>query len=309
MCLNDPENLLLMTTCKGKEEIILILNYIKTLKYADRPDYELIRRLLSELKKKELIKQSNAVKFNLINQYNNQFVNYNNRTFCENSRVNLFNNFTLDSSLYIVNPELSNFSTNFTNNSFQNLLNSIQLNSTNNSSTLNNINFNMDNFTGINNLYNRINSTNNQDFSIKIPILKKKRRRISLKEECIHSEKNENMRYPCKNVKAEITKCNADIINIQNNNPSSSNQIIVNNRMIPINNYYLFIENLKHLKKDNNGIVPFYFPHNIGGVPGVSPANINPSMLPNYEVAFPAKNDPSCSVNKDGNLLYFNSIY
>jgi len=288
MCLADPENLLMVTTCKGKHELLSILNHLNSLKYEDRPSYNLIRKLLTDMKKKEFVKQSNAVKFNWIN--NNSCINYHINAFTENVKKNLYNNFTLDSSLYIINPEQSNnnFSTNNNSNSFQNFLNSFQLNltnSTNNSSTVNN-NFGVDNFTGLNNFYNRVGGTFNQDCSIKQP-LKKKRKRIILKEECIQEE-------PCSRMKRDREDCEHDDVDFQipiTTPNNSSSRTMINNNLVPIQNYFLFVENLKHLKKPDQ--VPFYFPHNVGGVPGFAPFMINPEGR--------LRNESCLCFDKDGN--------
>jgi len=300
-CLQDPENLLLMTTCKGKTELISILNYIKSLKYEDTPNYDYIRRLLMELKTKELRKQSNQVKFNWMNTVDPigyiQHNTYNN----DHSKVNLFNNFTGDSSLYVVNPHNSNnnLSTNFSTNSSLHYFLTLQQNSTNNSSTLNNINF-KDNFTGLNNLYNRLNNTNYQDFSIKQPNLKKKRKRISLKEECIENENKEE--YPNKKV---IKQNIHSVRNREKEKDPNESMIYVNNKMVPAQNYFLFIENLKHLKKEEYiQQIPLYFPHNIGGIPGFSPFNINPSFFKPIDFPFTPPKVENVPGEKDGIPYY-----
>lgn len=257
--------------------------------------------MLNELKTKEIRKQSNQVKFNWMNSVDPISYIHHNTYINDNSKVNLLNNFTHDSSLYVVNPNHSNnnLSTNFsTNASFQYFL-TLQQNSTNNSSTLNNINF-KDNFTGLNNFYNRLNSTNNQDFSIKQPNLRKKRKRISLKEECIEDEKNDDI-IKKESVKQTFHSLGSKDIKYRGDDP----MIFVNNELVPANNYFLFIENLKNLKKGEFiQQIPLYFPHHIGGIPGFSPFNINPPYIRHIEYPYSPPKNENIHVEKDGIPYY-----
>jgi hypothetical protein len=59
LCINNPEKKLLLTTTKGKSEILEILNHIKGLRYEDRPNYYLIRKKLEDMLSAELLKFNN----------------------------------------------------------------------------------------------------------------------------------------------------------------------------------------------------------------------------------------------------------
>jgi hypothetical protein len=171
----------------------------------------------------------------------------------------------------------------------------------NNSATLSNVNF-KDNFTGLNQGYSRVNGTNNQDFSIKPPILKKKRKRLSIKEECIECEKLDGDFK--KNSLQDKTKKNI----VQPNITGSYNQdtnIPLNNTIVPVQNYYLFAENLKHLKKQEYvQQFPVFFPHNIGGVPGFTPFNVNPEFNRPFNFGKPQLNHKCICFDRDGNPYY-----
>ena len=53
-CINDPEKYLFLTTTKDKKEISDILNYIKSLKYESKPNYNYIYEKLFILRNKEI---------------------------------------------------------------------------------------------------------------------------------------------------------------------------------------------------------------------------------------------------------------
>lgn len=56
ICLAEPEKKLLLSTTKGRKEILDILNHIKSLNYGDRPNYFLIKTKLTDLKLTEFNK-------------------------------------------------------------------------------------------------------------------------------------------------------------------------------------------------------------------------------------------------------------
>jgi len=72
ICLNNPDQFL--PICKNKVEIKAILNHLKTLRYEDKPNYDLIRVCLKELRakelKKKLIVENNSKKNTPLNEDN-----------------------------------------------------------------------------------------------------------------------------------------------------------------------------------------------------------------------------------------------
>jgi len=216
-CLDNAENLLLRTTCKNRLELLVILEYIKKLNYEDRPNYEIIRKSLVELKKGELVKyfqstdlNSNANMFNFL-------------PFCSNSN---HNSYLKD------------------NNSSSNLLSKI-------ASTMN---------------MSRIESN---DVTIKIPNLRKKRRRFSFggnqKNDFLGVDKIE--RKYTKNDYSTITEDNT-LLSFHNNNNIFNPKIDDKCGLTQTKSYTLFAEYVKQLKKkkEESPRQNYYVPGN--NVPG-----------------------------------------
>jgi hypothetical protein len=194
MCLADPENQLLLTTCRGKQELLDILDHLKTLIYVDRPNYDLIRKKLMELRKAELF---------LI------FTSEQDTSFFNKPRVNPVGH--------------DNTGKEQQNNS-SHLLSKIA--STNNIS--------------------RIESN---DVTIKVPNLKKKRRRFSL---CVHEKDVHNIEMAEKKyTKNDYSLITEDNTLITLNNNSNINRAEIKNRNCNKEDCFHFVEFLKKVKKKN----------------------------------------------------------
>jgi len=151
ICLADAEKKLLLTTTKGKIEILEILNHLKTLNYCDMPNYHFIRKKLNDLKCGEYYRLNgfpNTVNSNLglgemancigknigelelmsyLNKDNYLFQNFG---YSTTGRLeNLSNNYTNSNNFYhnknarsILNNNINNVNNNL--NNFQFMLNS-----------------------------------------------------------------------------------------------------------------------------------------------------------------------------------------
>jgi serine/threonine protein kinase len=185
-CLANPEKKLLLTTTKGKKEILDLLNHIKSLAYADRPNYNFIRTKLNELKMQEISKfkkmynsstlMNSGCNLDNLNNLNN-LGNLNNLNNINNlNSLNNLNNFNLQGNLNnqnlpnynpdgsfnnVAGCQFPNFSNNninklmFLNNigNFGNLTNLSNMNNINNMNNLNNLNLN-----SLNNLNGNLNT-------------------------------------------------------------------------------------------------------------------------------------------------------
>ena len=193
-CLADPENQLLLTTCREKQEILDILDHLKTLNYVDRPNYELIRKKLNDLRKAEI-----------------------HIMFSSEQNTNLFNK-----------PRLTSGSLDNTGKEQQN-----------NSS----------------HLLSKIASTNNisriesNDVTIKMPNLKKKRRRFSLcvNEKDVHNIEKAEKKYT-KNDYSIITDDNT-LLTLNNN--CNINRVENKTHNCNKEDCFHFMEFLKKVKKKN----------------------------------------------------------
>jgi len=250
MCLSDPENLLLISTCKDKKELLNILNHLKTLNYEDRPDYEYIRsqvKVLREKSKYLLFEQEIA--HNSDYCINNNSERLNNVCHHENKH-NLTFQFTVENSQHEaqVNQNTGQGQPK-SNVSILNFLFKFQLNNNaSTASTFNNINLNKENVTMIESFFNKLNTSNN-DTTIKQINLSKKRRRMSTNEEEIIPEAKPRK----EGLKAFKNQSQSNLEDILQKKVKYDENIICpipkRNNMIKMQDYELFIENIKHLKK------------------------------------------------------------
>lgn len=203
-CLANPDKKLLITTTKGKKEILELLNHIKSLAYIDRPNYNFIRTKLNELKIQEISKFkkmydgctlmnpgcnlsninqlgnlsnwnntgnlnniSNLNNFNFQGNLNNQNLpNYNPDGTFNNLAAGQFANYDSNINKLILFNNIKNLG-NLTNLSNMNNFNNLNINDINN---INNLNTNLGN--NLNNLNVRTKSINNSNLNYEFPIVR-----------------------------------------------------------------------------------------------------------------------------------------